>query len=116
MSYLKNYLQRSKKNNLLLAVLNLYDVEIPDFYDLDEQIADFKDKFLDDEIWVYLDQLIEKGNEVVNRGLVSILIFLKEDGINEKKYGAYLNKIGKNKSEQLDVDRFEREMEYIRFD
>jgi hypothetical protein len=52
-----------------LVILNLYNVEIPYFYNLDDQIADLKDKFLDDEIWSYLDKLIEKGNEVVNKSL-----------------------------------------------
>jgi len=87
LSYLRNYLQYPKNENLLLAILNLYNVGIPDFYNLDEQIADLKDEFLDDEIWSYLDKLIEKGNEVVNKGLASILIFLKDDGIELGKSG-----------------------------
>jgi len=113
LSYLRNYLQYPKNENLLLAILNLYNVEIPDFYNLDDQIADLKDKFLDDEIWSYLDKLIEKGNEVVNKGLASILIFLKDDGISEEKCGAYLREIGKNKGDRLDVDEFEQELEYL---
>lgn len=113
LSYLKNYLQRPKKDNLLLAVLNLYDVEIPNFYKVEEEISDLKAKFLDDEIWDYFDRLIEKGNEVVNRGLASILIYLKNDGINEKKCEDYLSKIGKDKNEQLDVDQFEQELGYL---
>jgi len=114
--YLKEYMQRPDKNNLLLAVLNLYKVEIPDFYELDEELADLKDKFLDEEIWAYLDQLIEQGNEVVNRGLARILIILKEDGIEAERCGSYLSKIGNDKSDQLDVERFERELKYMRFD
>lgn len=57
--YLKEYMQRPDKNNLLLAVLNSYDVEIPDFYELDEELADLKDKFSNEDICAYLDQLIE---------------------------------------------------------
>jgi hypothetical protein len=38
-------------NNFLLAVLNFYDVEMPDFYKLSEEFADLKAEFLDDEVW-----------------------------------------------------------------
>jgi hypothetical protein len=116
LGYLRNYQQRPEKNNLFLAVLNIYDVEIPDFYDMDEQLADLKAEFLDDEIWIYLERLIEKGNEVVNKGLASILIYLKNDGINEEKCGSHLSRIGKEKSERLDVDGVERDLKYIRFE
>ncbi|MFW6016834.1 MAG: hypothetical protein ACOCRK_10385 [bacterium] len=68
---------------------------------------------MDNEIWTYLDQLIEKDNEIINRGLVSILIFLKEDKINEKKSEFYLSKIGKNKSELLDANGVEWTLSYI---
>jgi hypothetical protein len=115
LKYLKEYWQKPDKNNLLLAVLNLYDVEIPDFYGLDEKLADLKDKFLDEEIWAYLDQLIEQGNEVVNRGLARILIILKEDELEPEICGDYLSRIGSNKSDQFYVDEFERRLEYLRF-
>jgi hypothetical protein len=113
--YLKEYWQKPDKNNLLLAVLNLYDVEIPDFYELDEELADLKDNFLNEEVWSYLEQLIEQGNEVVNRGLARILIILKEDEIEAERCGDYLKNVWKNKNDELDVDEFERELEYLRF-
>jgi hypothetical protein len=114
--YLKEYWQKPDKSNLLLTVLNLYDVEIPDFYVLDEELADLRDKFLNEEIWVYLDRLIDQSNEVVNRSLARILIILKEDEIEAERCGSYLSRIGNDKSDQLDVDEFERELEYMRFE
>lgn len=51
LSYLKEYRQKRAKKNLLMAVLNLYNVELLDFYELDEELADLKDKFSNEEIW-----------------------------------------------------------------
>jgi len=113
LSYLKEYWQKPDKSNLLLAVLNLYDVDIPDFYGLDEELSELKDKFLSEEVWDYLDQLIEHGNELVNRGLARILIILKNDGIEIDKCENYLKKIGKNKSDEFDVERFKQELRYL---
>ena len=59
------------------------DIDIPSFYLLEQDIQKIKEKIYEQPFWDYLDELISKGNEKINVGVLHIVKNLERLEINK---------------------------------
>lgn len=103
---LKEYEEEKSFKNLIKSIILIQDIYIPEYYNLEKTIEEVKNRFLNDDVWNYLHEIVNKKNEVLNRGIYSIGIYLKEEGINKEKCIDILRKTGETNNIIFDLDLF----------
>ncbi|MBM7558198.1 hypothetical protein [Halanaerobacter jeridensis] len=83
-SILQEYEKDCSFKNSLKSIIFLQNITIPNFYDLDSIIDEIKSRFIKDDVWNYIEGIIEEDNNLLNRGIRSIAIYLKEQGIKKR--------------------------------
>lgn len=88
------------------------NIDIPKFYELEDNIEKAKQNFYKDEFWNELDKISKKDNNILHKGVYKIVYSFKNEGICKEKCVDILKNYGNMEKFNLDPLEFIKELEY----
>lgn len=85
----------------LMQYLLLDNIEIPAFYQLEEQIEEVEKLILNEEFWKFLEEEITHGDDATNHGIHIVIESISRKKLEKEKCKSLFRKLGIKKSDKI---------------